>query len=251
MGIFAPKKLPTNLPFSKLRSGTSQYEQPVIQFRSASSGIGVTQSSGSVDAGKPINFNNNDLLIASLLINGSKTVPPPAGWAKICDVEGLGAYHVFWALGSVATTQFNSIGGGGSGCLVSIMAFIGVDPLNPIAEFSTNYSLSTTVNIPTVSTKKGYGVLALFSDQAVTTEFAAKPAGFTDIVSIVDIADSMRTTTSYKGMNVDGSTGTLSRFFNSSTFFSKFGMALVLNPATNTNSKNINVSQSVNRSSTF
>ena len=162
-----------------------------IAFRSSSAG--TTVASSSVAVAKPTGVVSGDVLMAAVSVRGLPTITPPSGWSQVrSDVNGTvmtQATFSHLAGGSEPASYTFTFSTSVSAAAVGILAYSGVDPVNPVdvSAGQANAS-STSITAPTMTVHVAdtylIGVFGIGNDPTFTP-----PAGTTERFGFTVVGD--------------------------------------------------------------
>lgn len=154
-----------------------------VSFYTSGSG-----GSGQANPGKPAGTQSTDVLVAILCggWNPGLTVSPPSGWTQVLvNSAPIGPrLYVYWALGSVASTQFFVSQTGGQ-FLLPIFAYAGADTSTPIRAVLGGYSETTSIAAPSVTAQAGDALVHAWFDSQTSPSLGTTitPGGVAQRVS--------------------------------------------------------------------
>jgi hypothetical protein len=155
---------------------------PSVSLRSTSTAAGSGDRSSFV-INRPANLATNDVMIASLYLNGGGNVTPPMGWTLIghtvnVSVVNLWSYYRVSAGASEPTTYAFKSASGAAG-VAAIAAYTGIDSASPLIGFSSAAPEGTQVTAPAVASSTISVALLLLTLDGSVGGTVAYPAGFT------------------------------------------------------------------------
>ncbi|CCF83654.1 hypothetical protein [Nitrolancea hollandica] len=150
--------------------------------------IATGSSSSSLAVNVPTGTQNNDILLAHLIVGSSRTITPPAGWTLLAgpladpDVTGVNV-SVYYRVASSEPASFTFSFSGTGNCAGVMLACSGGDAASPIDASATaiDASSSTSHAAPSVTTTRdGNLVVVLWGGWKSSGYTWTQPSGFTE-----------------------------------------------------------------------
>jgi hypothetical protein len=183
---------------------------------------------------RPATFAAGDVLLASIVIRGSSTITPPAGWTLIRnDLNGTNLRHVtWWKLATAAEpTTYTFTFSAGRLSVGTIHVYGGVHQTNPIDASSGSINASSTnVTALGVTTTAPNDLLVAFYSMT-TNASVTPPAGMTERGEQTGSAPSRTTVIEGADQAVGPAGATGNRVATASTAQTSIGHLIALRPA--------------------
>lgn len=158
-----------------------------LAFRAASS-IATGSSASSLTVNVPAGVQNNDILLAQVMLGSSQAVTTPAGWTLLAGpladytTSSVNAY-VFWRVASSEPASYTFSFSGSANSVGCMLAYSGGDPSDPIDDIQTavDSSLSTSHNASAVTTSRGGNLIVVLWGGFESNDFTwTPPSGMTE-----------------------------------------------------------------------
>jgi hypothetical protein len=130
---------------------------------------------------RPVGVTANDVMIASLSLNGGGTATAPAGWTLIAHTVNASVIHLwsfYHVAGSSEPADYTFKASSAAG-VAGIAAYVGIDPASPVIGFSSATSTTNQATAPAVTSTATSVALLLLTIDGSFAGTVTHPTGFT------------------------------------------------------------------------